>query len=610
MTPKLFLSFTLIILLSQCKPESDYRALVQNVKINPAYEMNPPIADNIYIKELEQPDADGNNFQLIAEFDKELMNETYHAIMVGDDKIVLRDDGKFGDEKAGDKMFTFNLREDKTELIREIENRQKLLINDQAMAIFENRTVQPVLLEEIRKFSIKDFRKGQIFKLPKDFFNPRPMLSDHTKTLMITNTLVVEDSSRTFNPCTNVGNPNGPWTFGELIRQMASDDPASLTDLQTSDFVRKWLNAWRSDTIVNGDPVPARTNINNLITDWENKSGVVSGGILKMEFAPFKLMAIVNRLDLRGNSGYGFSNAGEGRLVYNALSPSCQPLQFTVIFEYGVNKKSCAAIKAYAQEWNNLNALTIGSPEYNDALEQITNQFTLANTGSDDSLTINGSSLNQLRTNENHLNPVWELREFVLVSPGHLSMTTVKQEPAGKYNAKISNTDVERLVNFINTNSASIEANNYTVPNVIPTGGTPPTTAFLGGRSLVPTLSTHWNGTSAAGPTFINSDSARHIFSLNTCNGCHGGETNTVFTHIKPAPFGTAAPLSGFLTGITVSDPAGRPAGSPKSRTFNDLERRRVDLANLIDSDCRLGGKRGILSIASRLRFKPVRMTH
>ena len=88
---------------------------------------------------------------------------------------------------------------------------------------------------------------------------------------------------------------------------------------------------------------------------------------------------------------------------------------------------------------------------------------------------------------------------------------------------------------------------------------------------------THWNNP-PYGP-FITNREARHKFSLNTCNACHATETATIFTHVKPAPFGTVAPLSGFMTGISVADPVD---GAP-TRTFNEFERRALDLDQLVN---------------------------
>lgn len=59
-------------------------------------------------------------------------------------------------------------------------------------------------------------------------------------------------------------------------------------------------------------------------------------------------------------------------------------------------------------------------------------------------------------------------------------------------------------------------------------------------------------------------------FSLNTCNGCHGGETNTAFLHIFPRFEGEQSSLSGFLTGTTVFDPE-----TGEERRMAELRRRR-----------------------------------
>ena len=64
---------------------------------------------------------------------------------------------------------------------------------------------------------------------------------------------------------------------------------------------------------------------------------------------------------------------------------------------------------------------------------------------------------------------------------------------------------------------------------------------------------------------------------MNTCNGCHGPETNTSFLMITPRFPGSEAFLSGFITGTTVFDPF-----SGQVRTLNDLGRRRQDLTSLV----------------------------
>ena len=65
-----------------------------------------------------------------------------------------------------------------------------------------------------------------------------------------------------------------------------------------------------------------------------------------------------------------------------------------------------------------------------------------------------------------------------------------------------------------------------------------------------PPAAFHWDGTDSTNRSaFIKNNIARFNFSLITCWGCHGGETQTGFTHIDPVFYGKEATLSGFLTG-------------------------------------------------------------
>jgi len=613
---QLSLSICLILFLISCdddKQIDNYKELLQKVEIIPEHELVPPIASDIFFEELEEVDSNGNNIKLIAEFEKETIQSKYLALMLNDQKIVLRDDGVGADENEGDGKFSVNLKENLEELKSEFSQRQKLGFSEENTQSFKNRVITNIDKKGLIGFNVEELQKGKMARIPVDILTALGGLSDQEKTLMITDLSVVEDPTRTFNPCTQTGNPNGVWTFGELMRQMASPAPTNLaTDVQVSNFVRNWLNTWSSNQTVNGELLVARTSIQNTIIDWENKSSVSTGGVLDMKFAPFKLTAIVNRLDLRGNSGYGFSNSGEGRLVFNLVNISSTSTcgnerPFTLIFEYGINIRKCASVKAFAEEWDNLNSLVQGSAAYNAALENITNQFVLSGTNTGKP---NQNSINQIRTNDRALSAPWELREFNLKPSGQLELVDVKQEPQVKYNGFHSLTtsqiaDVERFVDWTNNNTAAIIANNYTIPLNFPGTSIP----FRGGHSLFPTDNVNqiWRGRGTSGSQFIVNNEARHMIALNACSTCHGGTTKTGFTHISPSRFGTEATLSGFLTGITVIDPANRPIGNPTSRTFNDLLRRENDLADLIANNCI---KSPFLGLAHKLTFEPVRMTH
>src|SRR5690606_20888606 len=129
----------------------------------------------------------------------------------------------------------------------------------------------------------------------------------------------------------------------------------------------------------------------------------------------------------------------------------------------------------------------------------------------------------------------WELREFTLSSAGLLQPDTVKLTPdSGFMGAAI-------VADFVNENESAILIERHDVPETF--AGV----AFLGGSSINDLGP--WEA-----PGIINNE-ARHKFSLNTCNGCHGNETNTPFLHISTRAAGAESQLSGFLTGVEVADP-------------------------------------------------------
>ena len=607
----LFLTGTtsiLLLLVNSCKHK---RPAPADAAVNPAFEMLPPVARFVNIERIE--DNENGNVKLTADFGPGILKDSFHAVMLGEEKIVLRDDGSEGDAVAGDGKFTVVLKEDTAAIRQELALTSRQLLEKKSFTVFHNRIMEQVAIDPKQIAGLRQFTIGSIIHFNPGLFTlaADPALKDHSLT--ITAQPVVEDTTRTFNPCSGVGNPSGAWAFARLVTEMAN---TPLTGVQPKDFLMNWLKTWAGNQLVNGDQVAARAGISVIINNWK----ALSGGTFDIKFAPFKLIAIVNRVDLRGNSGYGFGNPGEGRFVFCAIDASCHVFQnirpFMVIFEYGIPKHSCADLKAYAQQWYNLKTLTVGTPAYNTALQAITDQFTLANTSPSKP---NGSSINQVRSNEFGLGVLpWELREFNVDSATHLlKNVTVKQEPQDTFNRISPLTNpafVQVMAAFVNSNTAAFEANRYTIPAT--TGGK----NFAGGKAHTENAgSYHWDGSATAGPQFITSDSARFMLSINTCSGCHGGEGNTGnFMHVAPgaAPGGVPAVLSKFLTGnpafssspFLVTDPAGRPAGSPRVRGFNDLERRALDLEAFVSSSCVVRVK--AFALARLLTFDPVRMTH
>ncbi len=583
-----------------------------DTKLNPDFVKHPPIAQSVTLDVLDTPEPSGANVILSATFDgptRKRINGKYLAMTLTGDGTAsqldfLRDDGYDGDEKPGDgrytKSFKVSNKAEVTGLVDALISTAKMPHNAYT---FKNRVMVPSA-DIATLVTSRNTPRGKQITMNPGAANkgtpPNPDFIDHS--LMITDLSVVEDPIRTYNPCTNTGNPNGAWTFGELMRQLASPNAATIaSDAQTIIFIKKWLNTWNNPQIVNGELVPARPSA-SIINTWINLSaanGAGPGQVL-LENVPFRLMAIVNRVDLRGQSGYGPSDAGEARMVFALLNDNCDARRMTVIFEYGVNRSGCQEVLDWANAWASLAGFTFPDPSFNDVLNKITDQFTLSGTNSKKP---NESSINQVRTNELAIGAPWELREFNLF-PG-LNLVTVKQEPALKYNVQFTNADVTLLANWVNANTPAILANNYIVPDNVAGFD------FLGGKSQVtgapvgppspgvPGNPHHWDGDAIVGSAghIINKD-ARFQFSVNTCSGCHAGETQTFFTHIDPTGWnaGIPAPLSRFLTGapglplndpFMVDDAAGRPTfASPDQRGFNDLWRRAEDLQDLIDTPC------------------------
>jgi hypothetical protein len=395
-------------------------------------------------------------------------------------------------------------------------------------------------------FSLFDFNQGVVAagSVAYEVVAPTGCFVRTSRELMIKNVSVVDDPVRT-NPGDTAVDPRaGAWTFGHLMENMAPSAAAA------PDFVEQLFSTWLADRTVNGFTVPARTFMQAQVLDtWPR----TANGKLDLTKSPLRLLSIVDRLDLRN---LALGNAGEGRFVFGVLDAQGFPLQFTVILEYHLPATTQAQVLDWASSWHALGNHPFPSEEYNVALQALTERFTGRNAAPG---LVNGSALSQLRTNEIALSNPWELREFTL-SPatGFLQEDTIKLTPDLGFDG------TPRLADFINQNEPAILAEQHTVPPSFQ--GSP----FLGGAVF--------NNLTAWKAPGINNNEARHHFSLNTCNGCHSAEeTGTFFLQVNPRFPGSEAQLSGFLTGITVSDPV-----TFQPRTFNDLARRKADLTQLV----------------------------
>jgi hypothetical protein len=330
---------------------------------------------------------------------------------------------------------------------------------------------------------------------------------------------------------------------------------------------------------------------------------------LDLAIAPFRLLAIDNRLDLRDNSSYGGTSqnacvppefAGEARLVFGFIDPTVQTNdpyqvaatnQMTVIFEYAVPISGCANVQHWADQWAALDKLSFTTPagshdlKFNQALQAITDQF--AKAGDNPSQMPNQSAIGQVRFNDN-MGTEWALRQFnIETKSGYLVESTVAATPAFPLNA------THTMEAFIGAQNNSL----FCPPGPSTPSITIPTmylgASFLGGYAPEGVVGNVTNGITisgnglTSGMYWIGTDCAdpctRHTLSLNTCNACHTEETGTSFTHVSPRSIGSPTTLSGFLTGTTVTDPSGC---SSTTYTYSDLLRRVQDLNALVTCGC------------------------
>jgi hypothetical protein len=521
--------------------------------------------------------------------DERLKGRAQIPLLVGqlpkDPRVVplLRDDGQGGDLRAGDGVFALEHDADFRDVLAE-QNRMRdaaLKLGHRTFPRFAGRRI--VGSEKIERIP----SDATIFPL----FHSLPFFVDEERSLFVTAVPVVENPARTAHPCTGAGAGLGVWSLGHLMTEMAgADDPATFTESFFTLFDSP-------QTTANGLVAPARAA--GVLGTWPR----LPDGKLDLARAPFKLLAIVNRIDLAGNFSYGRVGGAELRFVFqamNAASPTCAPLAgddgFLMILEYGVPRTTCTSLRDWAQDWKALSAHTPGSSTYNALLEALTEEVVSAGAAPSKP---RGSAINQVRTNQAEgVVERWVLREFRLTDAG-FAASGVRQTPQVSFNGARFGAHASDLAAWINARQTAVLTNRHSVTDFFDPAT--PALAFLGAISQnrpVPKL----DPGPAEEPLFLTSlwratgiatSQLRHAFSLQTCDGCHGRETDTVFVHVGNATFGVQvgneALLSGFLTGTTVSDPD----DESLDHSFNDLQRRAALLQDFAEADCFFRGAEG-----------------
>jgi hypothetical protein len=444
---------------------------------------------------------------------------------------------------------------------------------------------------------------------------------DPAKELVITDPRVIASPLETrFDPSHPSGrHPAGAWSFGRLVHNMLP--PASRNSrAAASQLVMGWLKTWETDQQPNPTVTAARARpaIRLLITEpWKTASGCAdptspetdASCLLDFTKAPLRLMAIVNRPDLRIIRDDDTAIGGEGRFVFqvvgptlgvdaatNALrimDPAIKPQKFTVILEYSLPVSHRIETLIWAHRWHMLGLLPFGIG-FNAVLRTITHDFA----GPDaDRRRPNGNALNQVRTNEVALmgarfpttgfvaaKQFWELREFRLTSAG-LAPHTVNLEPSRLFDvSRATQVDGEgtrtaELELFLGQHAAEVVAEEFRLPH-----------ALSGNSALVGTAPYGAWGkrTNPNPPTIpsagITSDfvdvpvEVRDSFAINTCAGCHRHETDTRhFMHI---------------TSVAAMEPADKVDDRARIGVGPNSPEDAIVLSNLLAADIAPGGER------------------
>jgi hypothetical protein len=384
--------------------------------------LKQPVAQDVLIQKIQ---GDNAHVLLMAFYSKDNYNGKNIALNIAGRNLVLKDDGTSDDKIAGDGLFTVKIdanAEDFKQLAVSLNKRMQH--SGTAAYHFESRALvyNPDAVIDFNSKNFDNYQPVSISNL-NNFDNSNTDILK-TNSLFITDLKVIEDPKRTWNSCAQTGTLYGAWTFQNLMKQLATVNPQRPpTDKQLSDFVLNWLDNWTVIQVINGDSVMNRPLLKKVITNpWLQKSyeNGAPKGQLDMRFTPFRLLAIVNRFDQRGNFPGEF--AGEARLVFTLISSDCtQKKAYTVAFEYAVNKpNNCDSVFNWANQWYKLKDLTLGSEAYNAALQKITDQFTLCG---DNTSKPNNNCLNSLHVNDQALTsgliPVTgEFRSFV-ISPSN-----------------------------------------------------------------------------------------------------------------------------------------------------------------------------------------------
>lgn len=269
-----------------------------------------------------------------------------------------------------------------------------------------------------------------------------------------------------------------------------------------------WLESFATTSIVGpaGALAPSRPAVREvLLRPWRAATYERTPAMGRV---PFRLIAVVNRIDLREQELGCDGDAGELRLVYTAVDPATRnALAMTVNVELRYPKTKSA--RAWGDAFHAL--ADLDGEAYVRALATLVRDVTQ-----------NASpGRTRIRTNEAlSEGDAWELRDFVL-EDAEVAGGSRRLVPA-----LLATTPRDELARSAALRSWAGENERALERGVVPELPL----AMRAGASSVPHATFRWSGLPV-------SDVARATFSASTCNGCHGGERPSDrlrFQHLAP----------------------------------------------------------------------------
>jgi len=354
---------------------------------------------------------------------------------------------------------------------------------------------------------------------------------DRFRELMVVDEFVTGDAR-------SKNSEGGAWSFRHVVESVT---PPGMSP---SDYVKNLFESWTRVNKINSYAVIPRPEVRSvLVCPWLKRTPengcdpdcrTCEAEVLDLAQAPFRLMAIANRLDLRYQRT-AMAPAGEGRLAYGLTNgagddPQAAPMRMTVIFEFANPTAGGETTRDWAERWHTLGEEGLSEEDYKARLQDITDTL------------ISAESLRQIRTNERDLEWRWEFREFVPDAAGVPQPSVTTNTPDASVNG------TRQLRDYLLANREKVMAEVGVVPERLCGGAAP---GILVWRADV-------------------DEPLRKAFANQTCNGCHMTEQEPVDAafHISPQRTGRER-LSPFLF-------------DPASPTTDELFRREQSLRSAL----------------------------